>query len=54
MNRTLFPKEGIVAFSCGLSGKYIDDKNGSAEGLGLSKGAQSVFLFKKVLQAHPL
>ena len=27
MNRTLLPKEGIVAFSCGLAGKYIDDKN---------------------------
>lgn len=54
MNRTLLPKEGIVAFSCGLAGKYIDDKNGSAEVLGLSEGAQSVFPFKKVFQAHPL
>lgn len=42
MNRTLLPKEGIVAFSCGLAGKYIDDENGSAEVLGLSEGALSV------------
>lgn len=54
MNRTLLPKEGIVAFSCGLARKYIDDKNGSAEVLGLSKGALSVLSFEKVLQAHPL
>lgn len=54
MNRTLLPKEGIVAFSCGLAGKYIDDKNGPAEVLGLSEGW---FLLRKffrpILYKHP-
>lgn len=54
MSRTLLPKEGIVAFSCGLAGKYIDDKNGSAEVLRLSQETQIVLSFKEILQALTL
>lgn len=57
MNGTLLPKEGIVAFSCGFSGKCIDDKNGSAESWDSPKGLRVCFLLRKflrpILYKHP-
>lgn len=57
MNRTLLPKEGIVAFSCGLARKYIDDRMAQQRSWDSQKGLRMCFLlskfFRPILYKYP-
>lgn len=51
MSRTLLPKERAAAFSCGLAGKYIDDKNAQQKSWDSQKGLRVCFVLEKCFRS---